>query len=112
MPLLKPKALFPEHVIADPAADFRTARRIERYRVSDSAVYIPAGFIWQYFPLSAVTRASRARRRVESETSMTGWSDEYPAIAVFFGERKHYLEMDKDGPTDTLLALLNAAAGV
>jgi len=51
-------------VLDDPAADFRGAARIEKYRVSGKALYVPSGFSWTYLPLGGVLNAEEAHRSV------------------------------------------------
>ncbi|MBQ7536354.1 MAG: hypothetical protein IJQ02_08055 [Oscillospiraceae bacterium] len=46
--------------------DFRTAQRVEQYRISDAALYLPEGLRWNYIPLSAVTSAEESFRVISA----------------------------------------------
>ena len=52
--------------IDDPAADFRAGKKVEQYRVGELALYIPAGFKWDYLPFSAVESAEKSHRSISS----------------------------------------------
>ena len=52
--MFAPTSLIEGISLASPAEDFKTARRVEQYRVSSAALYIPAGFRWNYIPFSAI----------------------------------------------------------
>ena len=55
-----PTSLIEGYHLASPAEDFKTARRVEQYRVSGEALYIPAGFRWNYIPFSAIRTAEES----------------------------------------------------
>lgn len=57
MPLFQIRSLSPAAALADAAADYRTARRVEQYRLSARAIYFPAFPGTRYVPFAAVTRA-------------------------------------------------------
>lgn len=57
MPLFMPKPLSKSHPLEDPAADYKTARRAEQYRVSSQAVYFPAFPGTQYLSFQSLTKA-------------------------------------------------------
>jgi hypothetical protein len=42
--------------------DFRSAQKIEQYRLGKAAIYIPEGFRWNYIPLQAITKADESFR--------------------------------------------------
>ena len=52
-----PTSLIKGLSIEDAAEDFKAAKRVEQYRVGAKALYIPAGFRWNYLPFSAVKKA-------------------------------------------------------
>ena len=52
-----PTSLIKGKDIENAAEDFKAAKRVEQYRVGAKALYIPAGFRWNYVPFSAVTKA-------------------------------------------------------
>lgn len=52
-----PKCLIPGAEQENAAEDLKKAARVEQYRVSARALYIPAGFRWNYIPFGAVQKA-------------------------------------------------------
>lgn len=57
---------FDNHTIEDPAADFRSARKLEQYRLGEKALYMPCGFKWDYIPLSCIESAEESHRCISS----------------------------------------------
>lgn len=57
MPLFTLQSLCPEHPLEDPKSDWKSARRVGQYRVSDRAVYFPAFPGTRYLSFDALTRA-------------------------------------------------------
>ena len=62
--MFKPTSILEGKTIDAPEADFRAAKRVEQYRISDKALYIPAGLKWTYLPLSAVESVEESHRCV------------------------------------------------
>ena len=52
--------------IDDPAGDFRNAQKVEQYRVGELALYMPAGFKWDYLPYDAVESLEESHRNISS----------------------------------------------
>ena len=48
--MAKYTSLVPGVEIDNAAEDFRAALKVEQYRVGKAAVYLPAGFRWEYVP--------------------------------------------------------------
>ena len=48
--MAKPVCMVPGKELSDAAEDFRSAKRIEQYRVSEKALYLPEGLRWKYLP--------------------------------------------------------------
>ena len=57
MAIFSLKSLAKSHPLEDPAGDYKTARRAERYRLSANALYFPAFPGTQYLAFSSLTRA-------------------------------------------------------
>lgn len=57
MPLFELRSLSQSAALEDPAGDYKTARRVEQYRLSARAVYFPAFPGTRYVPFAAVTGA-------------------------------------------------------
>ena len=60
--MFKPTSVLEGQTIPSPEEDFRSAQRVEQYRLSDRALYIPAGLRWTYLPLDAVESAEESHR--------------------------------------------------
>ena len=52
--------------IPDVKEDFRQARRVEQYRISDKALYLPEGLRWRYVPLSEIRKADESFRVISA----------------------------------------------
>lgn len=55
--MAEPKSLIPGVSLDGAKEDLKAAARVEQYRVSARALYVPAGFRWNYVPFSAVQKA-------------------------------------------------------
>ena len=66
MALLKPH--YPGDRLEDEKADYRASRKIDRYRLSEKAFYIPMVFGWSYIPLSEIADASSATKTMTAQS--------------------------------------------
>ena len=57
MAIFTPKPLAQSHPLDDPAGDYKTARRMEQYRVSEQAIYFPAFPGTQYLSFASLSKA-------------------------------------------------------
>ena len=64
--MAKPVCIVPGKELPDAAEDFRTAKRIEQYRVSEKALYLPEGLRWKYLPFDAVDKAEESFRVISA----------------------------------------------
>ena len=64
--MAKFRPLIENCVIDDPDVDFRKAQKVEQYRVGELALYIPAGFKWDYLPYDAVDSLEESHRNISS----------------------------------------------
>jgi len=62
--MFEPKSLIAGKKLTDPKEDFRSAGRVEQYRISSKAVYIPEGLHWNYIPLSEVRDTEYSHRSI------------------------------------------------
>ncbi len=58
--------LVPGRELENAKEDFRTAEKVEQYRVSGNALYLPAGLKWNYLPISAISRAEESFRVISA----------------------------------------------
>ncbi len=87
-------SLVPGVEIDNAAEDFRGSCKIEQYRVGRAAVYLPAGFKWEYIPLSAVVSADGSHRSVTAGHCVTV-TERKPAVALVTGSGSFTLNLDK-----------------
>ena len=64
--MAKPVCMVPGKELTDAAEDFRSAKRIEQYRISGKALYFPEGLRWKYLPFSAIDRAEESFRVISA----------------------------------------------
>ena len=60
--MFEPKCLIPGKEIENVKADFRSAKRVEQYRIGQLALYMPEGLRWNYIPLSDIRKAEESFR--------------------------------------------------
>ena len=46
--------------------DFRTSERVEQFRISSNALYLPEGLRWKYIPLSEIKSADESFRIISA----------------------------------------------
>ena len=80
----KLKPLLEGATLADPKEEFRTSKRFEKYRMSANALFIPAGFSWNYLPLKEITRFKKVTRLITSDNGVCPFSMEAPGIRIHF----------------------------
>ena len=100
--MAKFNTLIPGVEIADAAEDFRSALRVEQYRIGKEAVYLPAGFRWDYVPLSAVVSADGSHRSVTAGHCVTV-TERKPAVALITGTESFTLNLDKSENVQKIL---------
>ena len=88
--------------IANAAEDFRGAVKIEQYRIGKQAVYMPAGFSWNYVPLSAVSAAEDSRRSVTAGHCVTV-TEIKPAVDLVTDVGRFSLNLERPGSVQTIL---------
>ena len=79
--MAKYNSLIPGIEVANAAEDFRSAVKVEQYRIGKEAVYIPSGFSWNYVPLSAVSAAEDSHRNVTAGHCVTV-TERKPAVEL------------------------------
>ncbi len=94
------------HELPSPAEDFRGARRVEQYRVSAQALYIPAGIRWNYLPLSVVRGAEESHRTVSAGHCVTV-RERLPALEIVTDSGSMELGLEKAASLPVLLEALN-----
>ena len=100
--MAKFSSLIPGVEIENAAEDFRAALRVEQYRIGKKAVYLPAGFRWEYIPLSAVVSADGSHRSVTAGHCVTV-TERKPAVALMTGGNSFTLNLDKQENAQKIL---------
>ena len=94
--------------IANPEADYKTAEKIDKYRIGTEAFYMPAGFKEQYIPLGIIEHAE-ARSRIYSANTCTGGAGmNVPVLVLTIGGKKEILQFGKLDKARLAEALLSA----
>jgi hypothetical protein len=102
-----PVPLKKDALLNDPQADIRSAEKIEKYKISENALYIPYGFKWQYLPLDQIVETHRAVNQVTSE-GCCDYAVDLPAIAVKYGDDKIYLDFNEEKNAERMRKRLGA----
>ena len=93
--------------IEDPAADFRTAEKVEQYRLSAAALYIPSGFSWTYLPLGGVLSAEEAHRNITAGHCVTV-TERKPAVDLVTETGSFTLNLEKSESVERILSVIRA----
>ena len=90
------------------AEDFRSAQRVEQYRLSACAVYIPAGLRWNYLPLRAVREAEESHRSVTAGKCVAV-TERRPTLLLKTDGEEFTLPLEKPESLQRLLDAVRAA---
>ena len=91
--------------LASPAEDFRNAMKVEQYRVSPAAVYIPSGFSWEYLPLSEVRSAEGSHRNITAGHCVTV-TERKPAVELATETGSFTLNLEKNESVQKILSVI------
>ena len=98
-------SLVPGKQIENIEEDFREALRVEQYRVGKKAVFLPAGFRWEYVPLSAVVSVDGSHRSVTAGHCVTV-TERKPAVVLVTADGSYTLNLDKSESVQKILDAL------
>ena len=104
--MFTPASLIKGKEIPDPAADFRGAKRVEQYRVSPLAIYIPSGLRWTYIPVSEI-RGIEESHRVVSAGKCVSVVEHRPVLDVRTDGETFKLNLEKTASMETLLGTVS-----
>ncbi len=93
--------------IASPEEDFRRARRVEQYRISEAALYVPAGLRWSYLPLSEILEAEESHYTVTAGKCVAV-REKRPTLSVKTQAGSFHFPLERQ---ESLTLLLNAIQG-
>ena len=87
-------SLIPDREIENAADDFRTALKVEQYRIGKAAVYLPAGLRWKYIPLAEIQNAGDSYRSVTAGHCVTV-TERKPAVEIITAVGSFTLNLEK-----------------
>lgn len=103
-PLLPSGGLQNEQFIIE---DFKKSKRVEKYRIGEKAVYIPAGFSWKYLLKEDIQLVRKGKWLIQSENGVAPFSMEAPALRLRHPGGESVLELEKEKNAEKALALIN-----
>ena len=107
--MAKPVCMVPGKELPDAAEDFRGAKRIEQYRISEKALYLPEGLRWKYLPFSAIDKAEESFR-VISAGHCVPVREKRPELDLSVGSETVHLQLEKAASMQTVVEVLKAAS--
>lgn len=107
--MAEPKSLIEGASIASPGEDFKSAVRVEQYRVSRQALYIPAGLRWRYLPFSAIKKAEESHDSVTAGHCVTV-TEKRPALLAVTEKESFTFPMEKAASLQKILAAIRGEA--
>ena len=96
-------SLIPGREIENAAEDFRDALRVEQYRIGRAAVYFPAGFRWEYIPLTEIQSVGDSHRSVTAGHCVTV-TERKPAVELVTGAGSFTLSLERSESVQKVLA--------
>ena len=103
--MAEPKSLIAGTSLASAAEDFKSAARVEQYRVSKNALYIPAGFRWNYIPFSAVEEAEESHRCITAGKCVAV-TEKRPTLALKTAAGEFSVPLEKQESLRKILAAI------
>lgn len=97
--------LLPGREISELKEDFRTAKKLEQYRLGEKAVYLPRGLSWEYIPVREIRRAERSRRVISAGHCVTV-REEKPAVDLETEQGVFTLNLEKPAGAAAVLEAL------
>ena len=91
--------------LPNPEEDFRSAARVEQYRVSETALYIPEGFRWKYIPFAAIEKAEESFR-VISGGHCVPVREKRPELDLTVGSEVIHVQLEKETSMQTILSAM------
>ena len=102
--MFTPECMIRGKEIENVKEDFRTAQRVEQYRVSGKALYLPEGLRWKYLPISEIRKADESFR-VISGGHCVPIREKRPELDLDTEAGKIHLQLEK---TENMQLILNA----
>ena len=103
--MFAPTCILEGKSIDAPAEDFRGAARVEQYRISAKALYIPAGLRWTYLPLAEIREAEESHHSVTAGKCVAV-TERRPTLLIRTESGEWTLQLEKDESLQKLLAAI------
>ena len=87
------------------AEDFRSAERVEQYRISGKALYLPEGLRWKVLPLAEITGVEESFR-VISAGHCVPIREKRPELDLSVGTETVHLRLEKPESMQRVLRVL------
>ena len=76
--------------------DFKKSIRVEKFRIGERAIYIPAGFSWKYLLKEDISSIVKGRWFIQSENGVAPFAMEAPAIRLRHPGGEEVLDLEKE----------------
>ena len=85
--------------------DFKDALRVEQYRISNRALYLPEGLRWKYIPLGEIEKVEESFR-VISAGHCVPVREKRPELDLTVGSEIVHLQLEKETSMQTILSAI------
>lgn len=100
-----PKSLTAGKELDSPKEDLRNAERVEQYRVSQEAVYIPEGLRWNYIPFCEITDTEYSHRNITAGKCVAV-TEQRPVLILKTVKESFSLPFEKQSSMEKVLAAM------
>lgn len=107
-PLIPRDGLQNEQLIKE---DFKKSLRVEKFRIGEKAVYIPAGFSWRYLLTEDIQSVIQGKWLIQSDNGVAPFAMEAPALRLRYPGGEVILELEKEKNAEKALALIGRGQG-
>lgn len=102
-PLIPSEGAQDEHLMRE---DFKKSVRVEKFRIGEKAIYIPAGFSWKYLLKEDVRSLKKGKWFIQSENGVAPFAMEAPALRLQHAGGETILELEKEKNAQKALDLI------
>ena len=104
--MFEPKSLIAGKELAAQKDDFNIAERVEQFRVSRQAVYIPAGLRWNYILFSEVRGTEYSHRNITAGKCVAV-TEQRPVLILKTDDQSFPLAFEKPESMEKLLSAIS-----
>ena len=92
--MFTPTCMISGKELDDVQSDFKSSRKVEQYRISEQALYLPEGLRWKYIPLKEIQHAEESFR-VISAGHCVPVREKRPELDLSIGDQTVHLQLEK-----------------